>query len=334
MNSDRIAECTRLSEEILKNFELSELPVSKIILKCLRLCRLLNDEDGVLLFLYESSGYPETENQLLTADAWRISKLAGRRHFVKEKIDGVEKNTEYAKTQLIAEFEELIDSAKIRLAAANDPNVSLSSANPNQYVGAPVGNFHERRDTINSIKEYQKWIQRITGSLYNYILNIYNNLIYGNIVEDTFTNARLSVNSKLEKICPEAIRKFVSVYDNMESENPEDWANAIHSCRRILLDLADVLYPPRDEPITIGKKTIQLGPENYINRLVQFIDSKSSSNTFKSIVGADHKSIGARIDAIYNATNKGTHSEVTKEEASRYLVHTYFLISDIISLMD
>ena len=35
MNSQRIKECTDLATEILKNFELSELPVSKIILKCL-----------------------------------------------------------------------------------------------------------------------------------------------------------------------------------------------------------------------------------------------------------------------------------------------------------
>lgn len=59
MNSARIKECTELSSEILKNFELSELPVSNIILKCLRLCRLLGDEDGILLFSYESSGYPK-----------------------------------------------------------------------------------------------------------------------------------------------------------------------------------------------------------------------------------------------------------------------------------
>ena len=60
MNSQRIKECTDLATEILKNFELSELPVSKIILKCLRLCRLLGDEDGILLFTFESSGpkYP------------------------------------------------------------------------------------------------------------------------------------------------------------------------------------------------------------------------------------------------------------------------------------
>ena len=51
MNNERIKECTALSAEILKNFELDELPVRNIILKCLRLCRLLGDKDGILLFI-------------------------------------------------------------------------------------------------------------------------------------------------------------------------------------------------------------------------------------------------------------------------------------------
>ena len=120
----------------------------------------------------------------------------------------------------------------------------------------------------------------------------------------------------------------------MDSENSEDWANAVHSCRRILLDLADALYPPRDESVNINGKSIKVGAENYINRLVQFIESKKDSKAFSSIVGSDLSSIGERLDSIYNATNKGTHGEVSKDEASRYIVHTYFLISDIISLMD
>ena len=83
LNSNRLKECTELSSEILKNFELSEIPVGNIILKCLRLCRLLGDQDGVLLFTFESSGYPRNENGYLTPDAWRISKIAGRRYFQK-----------------------------------------------------------------------------------------------------------------------------------------------------------------------------------------------------------------------------------------------------------
>lgn len=331
MNSQRIKECTELSTEILKNFELSELPISKIILKCLRLCRLLGDEDGILLFTYESSGYPSTSTGL-TADAWRISDIAGRRFFEKVKAEsGIEKK-EHVITQLIAEMEGIIAADKLRLSAAADPNISLSSANPNQLVIPGQGNSIERSSIVKEIATCQRWIQKITGKLYQYVLQIYNKLMYGNIIEDTFTTARLNVNDVLSNICPKSLGKFVSVYSNMDSDNPEDWANAVHSCRRILVDVADALHPPRDEPLVIDGKKIKVGPDQYINRLIQFIASKEGSKTYKDVIGSDLSSIGNRLDAINEAVCKGTHATVSKEEASRYIIHTYLLISDIISL--
>lgn len=331
MNSGRLKECTDLSSEILKNFELSELPVSKIILKCLRLCRLLGDKDGILLFTYESSGYPTTPSGM-PADSWRISKIAGRRYIEKTEKHGKPVEIERARVQLLSELEEVIAAQKIQLAAANDPNISIASANPNQVVFAPRGNTDERTSVINAIKQNQNLLQKVSGNLYTYILQLYNNLMYGNIVEDTFTRARLEANEKLAKLCPDAIKKFVSVYDNMDSNNPEDWANAVHSCRRILLDMADALYPPQDQPISVNGKAIKVGAEQYINRLIQFVSSKVESKTYADVVGADLSSIGIRLDAINNAVCKGTHVDVSKDEASRYIIHTYLLISDIISL--
>ncbi len=330
MNCDRIRECTELSSEILKNFELSELPVSKIILKCLRLCRLLGDEEGILLFTYESSGYPSSSSGL-PADSWRVAGIAGRRYFKSVEENGAQKEEEFAKTQLISEIEETIAAQKIHLAAAADPDVSLSSANPYQNVYAPVGNTNERNKIVNAIKQNQNLLQKVTGKLYAYVLQIYNNLMYGNIVEDTFTHARLLVNDKLSLMCPKAIEKFVSVYSNMDSDSPEDWANAVHSCRRILVDVADALYPPQNEPVVINGKSIKVGADQYINRLIQFISTKTDSKTFKDVVGSDLSSIGERLDAINNAVCKGTHVEVSRDEASRYIIHTYLLISDILS---
>ena len=320
MNSNRIKECTELSSEILKNFELSELPVSKIILKCLRLCRLLGDEDGILLFTYESSGYPSTPSGM-PKDSWRIAGIAGRRYFEITENNGVKEEHEYAKTQLISEIEESISAQKIRLASATDPNVSISSSNPYQHVHAPFGNNAERNAIVNSITQNQSLLQKVTGKLYAYVLQIYNKLMYGNIVEDTFTKARLQVNDELAQICPKTVEKFVSVYSNMDSDNPEDWANAVHSCRRILLDLADALYPPQDEPITANGRKIKVGQDQYINRLVQFINSKADSKTFAEVVGTDLSSIGMRLDAINDAVCKGTHVDVSKDEASRYIIH-------------
>lgn len=153
-------------------------------------------------------------------------------------------------------------------------------------------------------------------------------------VESLFSRFRHTADQKLQTFAPSVGDKLISAYSNLDSDNPEDWANAVHSCRRILVDLADALYPPRIEPIMINGKQIKVGPEQYINRLVQYIVSKSESKTYADVVGSDLSSIGNRLDAINNAVCKGTHAEISKDEASRYVIHTYLLVSDIIALRD
>ncbi len=330
MNSKRIKECTDLSCEILKNFELSEIPVGNIILKCLRLCRLLGDQEGILLFTFESSGYPQRANGNFTEEAERIALLAHRGYqdydYKTKKIVG------YISYALISDIESSIETLRIKLAASSDPNISLTSANPHQMLMPPAGNQVERSQITTQIHQKTQILAQVKGALYNYILTIYNKLVYGNIVEDIFTESRMKVNEKLGEYCPKSIEKFVSVYENLSSDNPEDYANAVHSCRRILLDLADALYPPSDTPIEINGKKIKVGSDQYINRLIQYISSKSGSKTYNDVVGSDLGSIGMRLDAINDAACKGTHTDVTKDEATRYIIHTYLLISDIISL--
>ena len=330
MNSNRIKECTELSCEILKNFELSEIPVGNIILKCLRLCRLLGDQEGVLLFTFESSGYPLGINGKYTSEAERIAVLAHRGF---QQYDyNTKKLANYLSYALLSDVESGIETLRIKLAASVDPDISLTSANPNQYLFPPAGNSDERSQITSQIQQKTQILAQVKGALYNYVLTIYNKLVYGNIVEDIFTESRMNVNQKLGEYCPKSIEKFVSVYENLSSDNPEDYANAVHSCRRILLDLADALYPPSDTPIEINGKKIKVGSDQYINRLIQYISSKSGSKTYNDVVGSDLSSIGMRLDAINDAVCKGTHTDVTKDEATRYIIHTYLLISDIITL--
>ena len=330
MNCNRIKECTELSCEILKNFELSEIPVGNIILKCLRLCRLLGDQQGILLFTFESSGYPHGTDGKYTLEAERIAVLAHRGF---QQYDYTTKRfVSYISYALISDIESGIETLRIKLLAAADPNISLTSANPNQYLFSPNGNSEERSRITSQIQQKSQILAQVKGALYNYVLTIYNKLVYGNIIEDIFTESRMKVNEKLGEYCPKSIEKFVSVYENLSSDNPEDYANAVHSCRRILVDLADALYPPSDTPIQINGKSIKVGADQYINRLIQYINSKSGSKTYNDVVGSDLSSIGIRLDAINDAVCKGTHIDVTKDEAQRYIIHTYFLISDIVSL--
>jgi hypothetical protein len=140
------------------------------------------------------------------------------------------------------------------------------------------------------------------------------------------------VDVEVVATAPKAAQKVAAIKENLASDNPEDWANAVHSCRRLLQDVADALFPPT-EPRKRHGKEIQLGPDNYINRLVCYIEDQCSSGRFTEIVGSTLSYIGERLDAVFKAAQKGSHAEIaTREEAERYVIYTFLTVSDILSL--
>lgn len=120
----------------------------------------------------------------------------------------------------------------------------------------------------------------------------------------------------------------------MKSDNPEDWANAVHGCRRLLQDVADALFPAQEDRVSNGK-TIKLGADNYINRLIAFIEDSSKSRRYNEIVGSTLGYIGGRLDSVFKAAQKGSHSEISnRDEAERYVIYTYMTVGDILTLRD
>ena len=77
---------------------------------------------------------------------------------------------------------------------------------------------------------------------------------------------------------------------------------------------------------------MRLGTNHYINRLIAFIEDSSESKRFKQIVGSQLRYIGDRVDALFEATQKGSHTTLTEDEAGRYVVYTCLLVGDILSL--
>jgi hypothetical protein len=95
-------------------------------------------------------------------------------------------------------------------------------------------------------------------------LRRHHELQFSGIADDIFSRIRQKVDSAIGEKVPEAVQKLSAVYENLQSENPEDWSNAVHSCRRILQDLADSIYPPRADLVKDVKgkqRVIKLGPD-------------------------------------------------------------------------
>jgi hypothetical protein len=189
---------------------------------------------------------------------------------------------------------------------------------------------------MEQIGTQQQVIQHIKATVHVYASLWLNQLRFSSAVQGIFEKTRMNVDKSLAEMLPETMEKFLSVNDNLKSSNPEDWANAVHTCRRVIKDLADKFYPPNPSGLSViekdGKK-IKVGRDDYINRLVLYVDSKSGSETFADIVGSHLRYLGERLDAIYGAVCKGSHHEMKSvEEAERYIVYTYMLVGDILSL--
>lgn len=331
-----LEEALSLSDEILRNVELGELELSAIALKTSRLARLLNDFDYQRAFEYEASGYP-SEPDGIQPEVWRIAKLGGR-VFLDKETDKDKKETlvERAYTDSIATLQSAVDLSKSALTAAQDPNVSISSANPHQILSQPSGNFIERRGIRESVAAATRRLAERRAFVHQYASTKHYELKLSGIADDIFSRRREQVDGSLGTIIPTAIQTLTAIYENLRSENPVDWSNAVHGCRRMLQDLADAISPPTDDRVIEvdgRKQTIKMGADSYINRLISFIECNSKSDRFTSVVGSHLKYIGERLDSIFQAAQKGSHSLIsTQEEADRYVVYTYLLIGDILSL--
>ena len=332
--SQALEEALELSEDILADIELGRVALSAAALKASRLARLLNDFDAQEMFKFEAGGYPSPPSGI-TPQVWRLAQLAGRVFFRQSTRESSEV-TPYAYIEPIEKLEEEIATGKLALAVAGDRDVSLSSANPYQQVQTPPGNLYERTTLRQQITTAAERLASRRTLIFDYASRQYYELKFSGLAQDLFSRIRATVDGKIAGLVPEAVQKFTAVHDNLRTENPEDWANAVHTCRRILQDLADAIFPPNDEPRVVrpgaNERTINLGPDNYINRLVCYAEDHSSSSRFQELVGSHLGYLGDRLDAVFQAAQKGSHASVSREEANRYVVYTYMIVGDLLGL--
>lgn len=328
-----LSEALELSEALLRGIELSQVPLTNAALMAARLARLLNDFIHQTLFEYEAGGYPSTPTGV-SPEVFAVARVAGRVYQRKDK-NGI--TNEYATLESIEQLETQVESAKLGLDAARDAGISVSSANPNQFVST-TGNTFERQRLHGELKDAVRKLGSRRSFVYSYVVQKNIELKFSAIAGDAFSRIRQKVDQHIGAFVPTAIQKFTAIYENLLSDNPEDWSNAAHGCRRVLQDLANALFPPTDprEKNIAGKKTtINLGAENYINRLICFADDKSESGRYSAIVGSQLSFLGDRLDALFQAAQKGSHSVIsTRDEADRCVVYTYMVVGDLLQLQD
>lgn len=217
----------------------------------------------------------------------------------------------------------VIETFNANIQSAQDHDVSISSANPNQYVYNPWGNTTERNAIRTEAKQIVTYIAKYRTETYDFASGIYTKWQLGNIAESIFEKKRKKIEPILREIFPDVELRLNSIEQNVLSVNPEDWKNAATSCRTLFIDIADVLNPA---------KTSEEKP-NYINRLKNFVSPKITSETRKNLLSTFLEEIKTRIELTIDSTQGSAHKDrPSLAEAENVVLYTYLIISDLLEI--
>jgi hypothetical protein len=158
---------------------------------------------------------------------------------------------------------------------------------------------------------------------------LYNRLAFSDSPQTVMDVLKGSVDDRLLEVDPTLTEQLMVAFRRAATSNPEEWSQALTTCRRFIEALADRVYPPTDQV----RGTRQLGPTHYINRLWAFMDDAIVSETNRELAKAHVDFLGLYLQRTHKLTNKGVHATLTQEEVVKAVLHTYLLASELIAFI-
>jgi hypothetical protein len=306
-----------LARDLLDDIELGRLTTEQLLLKVSRLARLTESEEIREWLTYELYGYPAS------GDVFdKYMKLTGR---------WVKKEGKRGHIQSLAGIESFIKTSTLELQVMRIPDLSISSANPNQ-IGMPLAPMTVVNKVIANCNQLHLLINKMTqihskvlSLLHKFVCSVYYERVFSGMVQSVFERYKAVVDSKLVGRCGDVLEKFPAVYARLAEDDPEAVSQALATCRRIIDSFADSVFPSSDKTIDSDGNTLKLGEQQVLNRINAYIMERVSSSSRRAKL---RQSLGN----LYGRTSSGVHAEVSQEEARSLLLNVYLVLGEIISL--
>jgi hypothetical protein len=146
-------------------------------------------------------------------------------------------------------------------------------------------------------------------------------------VSSTLAKHRRAVDHVLEQIAPDLRDQLQAALRTARQEGGEHRSQVLTTCRRVLVAIADRLYPATDEPHVSADGTKRsVGKNQYRNRILAALETSTAATALSSAL-AD---LATRLDHLDQLLQKGVHDEVTEAEMEFGLAQTYFLSGELL----
>lgn len=321
----KIEDALSLAEDTLERLELGAGQLTPIVLRCLRLARMLDRTAAELWFRLELQGYPLE----LTDDQERCAIWSGRHS--NKSTDG----RQMYWTIPIEDVESQLEIARKELDAQQLPSITVAETGERKYAITPTTSEAIIKDVsarrwvaATLINRWNHIVACLRGAIDDWLSLVVIELRYGVVVDTVFERARKRFDNLLADHAPEVGRKLSAAYQRAYADDPEEWSQALSSCRRAIKALADALYPPTDEKVDGHSLTDQ----DYRNRLIQFAADHIESDSQKGLVDIDIDDVVRRVEALDKIASKGVHSDINERDLELAIIHTYLLAGELLEL--
>ena len=322
---ERTTEILTLAHGIITAIEEGTVPLSRVALRASRLALLLDDDAAVMWFTLECSGFTHA---FKPERPWKSGTETKRGLEKASKLRAVPDfaSISLAQIALRAFAGTLPERTRMMGASLSEIENALASPPSKEELTELAGKGGP--DSVVLMKsiygEKRAVLNRIATAIHEWATGIYLAHKFRALAGNIFDRFKTSADATLADICPSALGKLAHAIERASTDDPEAWSAAAMSCRRVLKDFADAVYPPKDEMVEGHAVT----DDKYINRLYAF--AKQHGGTALAL--EELEALGRALERMNELGSKGVHADVSKEETDVAIVRTYILLSQLAKL--
>ncbi len=185
------------------------------------------------------------------------------------------------------------------------------------------------------IRAHQTVKQRIKNRCLNYAIRMERQLQAQSKTRSFLGKVQTDVNNHFKARSEDVYTKLLKASQLIDSTDTEDTSLLLTQVRRAIKAAADHLYPPTaDMTICSDGKERQLGEDQYLNRLQEYLATEFAKSSSRDLLTAECEYLAVFTRRLHDVASKGVHSSVTPEEAKQGLVGLYMFLYNVISRLD
>lgn len=330
-------EAVDILKSVLGDFFGGSVDIKNALRRCAHVCQILGWSKQLSWFQYELSGYPEGVEL-----PWHRKGIKGRTEWLVaggfHTVLGSVIEDQYRTTEEPTQYTEMDVWSGIDwiLSVAQSGYVEPTGKKSSKYISFQKKSVETKEARIYDKHVFQTIVTNIENLVFSFVSESYAVLRYSDVLQDIWQGFRTKID---EHLIPIGLSKHLDAIQNgLNSANPQDWRNAMWSCRDILHDLAAYLW--RDQRKTYehlpGKgenNTLEVTDSHYVNRLGAYLHQKGIDKEYRAYLSAEMERIYNSIKTL-NELDSKAHGKITLYDAYLAAIGTYIILGELITRTD